>query len=52
MGATSGRAVGPLGVSQVEAVAPVSFVSDLTFDASFQGGLQRDIERASSGGGL
>jgi hypothetical protein len=30
----------------------VSFVSDLTFDASFQGGLQGDSERASSGGGL
>jgi hypothetical protein len=33
------RAAGPLGVSQAEAVAPVSFVSDLTFDASFQGSL-------------
>lgn len=44
------RAAGPLGVSQAEAVAPGSFVSDLAFDASFQGGLQGEGERAGSGG--
>ena len=48
------RATGPLGVSQADAVtAPGSYVSDLAFDASFQGGLQGEPgERAGSAGGL
>ncbi|KAG0589061.1 hypothetical protein KC19_2G288500 [Ceratodon purpureus] len=43
------RAAGSLGVSQAEAVAPGSFVSDLAFDASFQG-LQGEGERGAGGG--
>lgn len=46
------RAAGALVVSQAEAVAPGSFVSDLGYDPSFQGGLQGESERPGSGGGL